>query len=257
MKQKTITALKQLFENEQLSREEVEILKSDKRKGVQQLIDTYEKKKQQQIELEQHFLKMCHYEQSYYDKGLYHIAGVDEAGRGPLAGPVVAAAVILPKQFKLLGLNDSKQLNETTREYFYKVIREQAVSYGITIISNEEIDEINIYEATKKAMTHSINKLAIQPDHVLVDAVTLDSIPYSTESLVKGDQKSISIAAASILAKVTRDRLMRDIHHQYPKYHFDRHMGYGTKLHFDMLKKYGPSPVHRKTFSPVRKLIDA
>ena len=193
MEPKTIKALKQLFDTNQISAADLERLKSDPRKGVQQLIHTYEKKKHEHMALENSFLKMRHYEQMYYDKGLDYIAGVDEAGRGPLAGPVVAAAVILPKHFKLLGLNDSKQLNEKTRDHFYNVIKEQAISYGIATISNDEIDKINIYEATKKAMIYAVNQLEPQPDHVLIDAVKLEKRHYSTESLIKGDQKSISI----------------------------------------------------------------
>ncbi len=198
---------------------------------------------------------MCTYERRYRSMGKRLIAGIDEAGRGPLAGPVVAAAVILPDNFKLLGLNDSKQLNKSKREEYYQIIVEQAISYGISIVENDVIDDINIYEATKLAMKQALNKLEPKADYVLIDAVELNNLPCSSESIVKGDAKSVSIAAASILAKVTRDSVMRTIHEQYPMYDFQSNMGYGTKVHMEKLKKFGASPYHRKTFAPVKETI--
>lgn len=256
MKEKTIIELKKMFAKDKINEEIIEMLKTDTRKGVKQLIKEYENKKLAVEQLENRFLEMTTYESKYYEQGRQYIAGVDEAGRGPLAGPVVAAAVILPKDFKLLGLNDSKQLNESTRNLFFQEIKEQAISYGISVVCNEEIDRINIYEATKVAMIHAIKQLEPQANHILIDAVKLEQVPFSTESIIKGDQKSISIAAASILAKVTRDQLMKDIHSNYPEYHFRTNMGYGTKQHIEMLKKYGPSPYHRKSFAPVRDLVN-
>lgn len=255
MKAKTIQTLKQLFDAGQLTDHDIALLKSDHRKGVQQIIKQYEKQKQEQLVLEQQLLAMMQIEQQYYKQGYRFIAGVDEAGRGPLAGPVVAAAVILPEDCRLLGLNDSKQLSERKRQALFEDIKRTAVSFSIAIITNEEIDELNIYEATKKAMAQAIKQLDPKPDHILIDAVPLELSSYSTESIVKGDQRSISIAAASILAKVTRDQLMKDIHKQYPMYQFDHHMGYGTKQHLELLRKYGPSPFHRKSFQPVRQVM--
>src|SRR5690625_2165232 len=208
------------------------------------------------IEMEQRFAEMCNYEKESYVKGRKYIAGIDEAGRGPLAGPVVAAAVILPKSFKLIGLTDSKQLSKQTREQFYEVIVAQAISYSVSIIDNHVIDDINIYEATKQAMIRSFKQLNIKSVHVLIYVVILDQLDISANSIIKGDQKSITIAAASIIAKETRDRLMADIHAEYPIYHFDSNMGYGTKHHINMLIKHGITPYHRKTFAPVRNVMN-
>lgn len=256
LKNKTINKIKEIFTSDHVDNETLKKLKGDQRKGVQQLIKTYEKKQLKMIEMEQRFAEMCHYEKESYVKGRKYIAGIDEAGRGPLAGPVVAAAVILPKEFKLIGLTDSKQLSKQKREDFYKVIVDQAISYSISIINNDVIDKINIYEATKRAMTDSIQRLDKKPDHVLIDAVKLDHLNLSTESIVKGDEKSISIAAASIIAKVTRDHLMAHIHAKYPAYDFNSNMGYGTKHHIDMLLKHGVTPYHRMTFAPVRNVLN-
>lgn len=234
----------------------LKILKEDRRKGVQKLIQTYEKKQLKKIEMTKAFEEMCQYENEGYVNGKKYIAGVDEAGRGPLAGPVVAAAVILPRDFKLIGLTDSKQLNKQTREHFYKVIVDQAICYAVSIIDNQLIDDMNIYEATKKAMIDSVQTLDQKPDHVLIDAVRLDQLDISSEAIIKGDQKSITIAAASIIAKETRDQLMVDIHAEYPAYDFDSNMGYGTKHHIEMLQKHGITPYHRQTFAPVRNVIN-
>lgn len=255
MERVSIKDLKEQFRTGDINEEMITELKSDERKGVQQLIASYERRKQKEQLLEANFFKMLHYENENYKKGIHCIAGVDEAGRGPLAGPVVAAAVILPKDFKLLGLTDSKQLNEKQRNEFYEKIVEEAVSYHVAIISNQEIDRINIFEATKKAMYTAIDQLNPQADHVLIDAVELNGLAATSEVIVKGDLKSITIAAASILAKVTRDRLMRNIHTKYPMYHFDSNMGYGTKQHLDMLAEHGATPYHRQTFSPVRQVM--
>ena len=256
MREKSIAVLRILFESEDITEESIDILRHDKRKGVQQLIKTYENRKKQKLKLESKFTEMCLYEQKSYNKGYTHIAGVDEAGRGPLAGPVVSAAVILPKNFKLIGLTDSKELSESKRNIFFDIIKREAISYGISIISNQVIDQINIYEATKRSMRDCISQLDPAPDHVLIDAVELDTLSCTSESIIKGDQKSITIAAASILAKVTRDRLMKEIHNQYPDYHFKKNMGYGTKQHLEMLEIHGATPHHRSSFAPVRKVIN-
>lgn len=256
MKQKSIAILKRLFELGEVNEKHIKQLKTDERIGVQKLIRTYEKKQEKHAMLGQKFLAMCHMEQRNYAEGCEYIAGVDEAGRGPLAGPVVAAAVILPKNFRLLGLTDSKQISETLRNNFFQIIVDQAISYGISVISNEKIDEINIFEATKRAMYNSLEKLDPQPDHALLDAVQLKHLPFTSEAIIKGDQQSISIAAASVLAKVTRDRLMRELHNEHPVYNFHSNMGYGTKHHLKMLKKYGVSPHHRRSYEPVRNVMN-
>ncbi|SFD81041.1 RNase HII [Lentibacillus persicus] len=251
MAKQSIALLKQLLESNQLDETAINKLKSDERKGVQQLIAKYERKKSAEFELENQFMRMSQYEQKYYADGYDYIAGMDEAGRGPLAGPVVAAAVILPSHFKLLGLNDSKQLNEKTRETYFTIIKNQAVSYGISVIDSKKIDEINIFEATKLAMYEAVNQLNPAPEHVLIDAVTLDALPCPSDVITKGDQKSISVAAASILAKVTRDNIMKDLHNAYPSYGFSSNMGYGTKQHIDAIKEQGITPYHRASFAPV------
>lgn len=252
MKKQSISNIKSMLINDKIDNKKIEELRLDDRKGVQQLIKVFDKNRNKKIILENKFEEMTYFEKKNYDKGSMYIAGVDEAGRGPLAGPVVAATVILPRDFMLLGLTDSKLLSETKRDEFFYIIIDQAVSYGISIVDNEKIDDINILEATKYAMKTCLNKLNLAPDHVLIDAVEIDSLPYSFESIIKGDFKSISIAAASIIAKVTRDRLMKELHDEYPVYGFDSNMGYGTKHHIEMLKKHGITPYHRKSFAPVR-----
>lgn len=179
------------------------------------------------------------------------VAGVDEAGRGPLAGPVVAAAVVLPRRFKLSGLDDSKRVNETDRQRFAKVILRRACGVGVGIASAQEIDAINILEATRLAMARALQALKPSPDYVLLDAVTLPSVRLPQRPVIKGDSLSVSIAAASILAKVTRDRLMMDFHRLYPSYRFNLHKGYATPEHLNLLDRFGPCEIHRKSFRPV------
>lgn len=256
LNRKTIAQLKELFQADQLDEKDILKLKEDERIGVQKLINAYENKLKRQKVLENMFLTMSKYEQYNYSKGHKYIAGIDEAGRGPLAGPVVAASVILPEDFKLLGLTDSKLLNESTRNNFFEYIKENAISYGIATISSEEIDRLNIYEATKLAMRNSLQMLNQKPDHVLIDAVFLDDLSCSSEVITKGDQKSITIAAASILAKVARDRLMKQLHNDYPLYDFNSNKGYGTKHHINMLRKHGVSSHHRKSFTPVKNAMN-
>lgn len=252
---KSIAILKQLFKAGEVNEELIATLKMDERKGVQSLIRSYENQKRKEKALEEKFMEMCHYEQTGHANGYQYIAGIDEAGRGPLAGPVVAAAVILPTDFVLLGLDDSKKVNEPTRRKFFSIIKERAISYGISIISSQKIDEINIFEATKLAMRDALMQLEPKPDHALIDAIKLDGLPCTHEAIIQGDAKSISIAAASILAKVTRDMLMKDIHNEYPAYDFASNMGYGTKHHMETLVKKGASPYHRRSFAPVRNVV--
>lgn len=198
---------------------------------------------------------MLEYEQNLYKSGIKLIAGIDEVGRGPLIGPVVAAAVILPKNFYNKDIKDSKKISEKKRNTLYKIIEENAISIGIGVISSERIDEINIYEATKEAMKEAINNLNIKPEHLLIDAMKLKTNIPST-SIIKGDAKSQSIAAASIIAKVYRDNLMYELDKVYPMYDLKNNKGYGTKKHLEAIQKYGVIKEHRKTFKPVTDTIE-
>lgn len=200
-------------------------------------------------------MDLLEYEKELYDKGIEFIAGVDEVGRGPLCGPVVACACILPKNYKLDGLNDSKKLSEKKREALYEILIKEAISYGIGIISPKRIDEVNIYQATKEAMYEAINNLNPKPEHVLIDAMPLELDVPST-SIIKGDAKSLSIAAASVIAKVTRDRMMIELDEKYPEYGFKSHKGYPTKKHVEAVKQYGVLDFYRFTFSPISDLIN-
>lgn len=188
------------------------------------------------------------YENEAFDNGFDCVCGVDEAGRGPLAGPVCAAAVILPKGCIIEGLNDSKKLSEKRREQLFDVITKKAVAYSIAMASEKEIDEINILQATFLAMCRAVESLEIKPDFVIVDGNRDPLLGIKTMTLVKGDALCESVAAASVLAKVTRDRYMLDMCEKYPEYQFQKHKGYGTKLHYEMIEKYGISDIHRKTF---------
>ena len=190
------------------------------------------------------------YEKELNNKGITLIAGVDEVGRGPLIGPVVASAVILPKDFKLDGLTDSKKLSEKKREEYFKIIKEKAIAVGIGIISEKRIDEINIYEATKEAMTEAINNLNVKPEHILIDAMPLE-LDIPSTSIIKGDLLSISISAASVIAKVTRDHMLYEIDKEYPMYDLKNNKGYGTKKHIEAIKQYGITKYHRLSYRPV------
>ncbi len=194
------------------------------------------------------------YERELREKGVTLIAGVDEVGRGPLVGPVVAACVILPEKFSLEGLTDSKKLSEKKREEFYDKIKEQALGIGVGIISEKRIDEINIYQATKEAMMEAIRSCPIVPEHILIDAMPLE-IDIPTTSIIKGDLKSITISAASVIAKVTRDRMMMELDQKYPMYDFIHNKGYPTKKHLDAIEKYGIIAEHRKSYGPVGKWL--
>jgi ribonuclease HII len=198
---------------------------------------------------------MKEYENELYKTGIKYIGGVDEVGRGPLVGPVVTACVILPKDYYDERINDSKKISEKKREELYDVIMNNALSVGIGVSSEKVIDKINILEATKKAMKEAINNCNIKPEHVLIDAVKLD-IDIPSTSIIKGDAKSQSIAAASIIAKVTRDRMMYELDKKHPEYGFAKNKGYGTKQHIEALYKYGPLKEHRKTFEPVTSIIN-
>ena len=187
-------------------------------------------------------------ENEIYDSGVSLICGVDEAGRGPLAGPVCAAAVILPRNIEIVGLNDSKKLSEKSREKLYDEICEKAMSFGIAFASVEEIERLNILNAAMLAMNRAIAQLEPQPELALIDGNRSSAIEINSRCVIKGDAKCADIAAASILAKVTRDRYMLEMAEKYPEYHFERHKGYGTKLHYEALREYGPCEIHRPSF---------
>lgn len=218
----------------------------DERAGVRAAVE----KGRKRIETYEKEVARCEalkkYEREY--AAYTHICGIDEVGRGPLAGPVVAGAVILPKDCDILYINDSKKLSEKKREELYDVIMEKAVSVGLGFVTPARIDEINILQATYEAMREAISKLKVKPDLLLNDAVTIPQVDIRQVPIIKGDAKSISIGAASIVAKVTRDRLMVQYDEVYPEYGFASNKGYGAQIHIDALKKYGPCPIHRKTF---------
>ncbi len=198
---------------------------------------------------EQRLLQLKEIDKEFFDMGLKYVCGIDEAGRGPLAGPVVVASVILPENSMIEGINDSKKVSESKREKLYDIILQEAISYGIGIIYQDEIDEINILQATKKGLHEAVMKMEIKPNVILVDALTgIDTLGIPYKSIIKGDAKSYSIGAASIIAKVTRDRIMREWDKVYPEYGFAGHKGYGTAKHIEAIKKYGLTPIHRRSF---------
>jgi ribonuclease HII len=226
-------------------------LEADERKGVQKLLGKWKKDLERKKLLEEKFYEMNAFERKYRKQGYKLIAGMDEAGRGPLAGPVCAAAVILPEDFYLPGIDDSKKLSSKKREDYDEIIRREAVAVSVIMIPAEEIDQINIYEATKKAMMSAAAALQPSPDFLLIDAMKIET-PFSSESIIKGDAKSISIAAASIVAKTARDRFMQDLAQKYPEYGFEQNMGYGTREHIAAIEAYGITPYHRKSFAPIK-----
>ena len=199
---------------------------------------------------EQRLMKLKQADKEFFDMGMNYVCGIDEAGRGPLAGPVVVASVIMPKDSMIEWVNDSKKVTEKRREILYEKILEEAISYGIAVIDQEEIDDINILQATKKGLTQAVTSMKIKPDVILVDALTgIDTLGIPYKSIIKGDANSYSIAAASILAKVTRDRIMREWDKIYPEYGFEGHKGYGTAKHIQAIREKGLCPIHRKTFT--------
>ena len=198
---------------------------------------------------EQRLLELKKIDKQYYDMNMKYVCGIDEAGRGPLAGPVVVASVIMKPDSMIEGVNDSKKISEKKREKLYELITHEAISYGVGIITQEEIDDINILQATKKGLTNSLNSMDIKPDMILVDALKgIDTLGIPYLSIIKGDATSYSIAAASIIAKVTRDRIMREWDKVYPEYGFATHKGYGTAKHIEAIRQYGLCPLHRRSF---------
>lgn len=223
-----------------------EIYRADERKGVQKLVEQGHKRIQALEQEKERLKQMREFEREYEHLG--YICGIDEVGRGPFAGPVVAGAVILPPDCEILYVNDSKQLSEKMREQIYDEIMEKAVSVAVGYASPQRIDEINILQATYEAMREAVSKLDVTPQILLNDAVTIPQITIPQVPIIKGDAKSISIAAASIVAKVTRDRLMREYDKIMPEYGFASNKGYGSKEHIEAIKKYGPTPIHRRSF---------
>jgi len=221
----------------------------DENAGILKLKDKVNKRLERYEKEKERLQKLMEYERAAKANGYHLIAGLDEAGRGPLAGPVAAAAVILPDSFYLEGLNDSKKVSPNVRDRLYDQIVKEAVSYSIVMVDNEEIDKINILNATKKAMSQAVRELSAKPDFLLLDAIELKDIDLPQLPLIKGDSKSASIAAASILAKVTRDRWIEKIDGKYPQYGFAKHKGYGTSEHIEAIGKYGLTEIHRRTFS--------
>lgn len=230
-------------------------LAQDERKSVIKLVAKYNKKIEKHILEKERLMDMWKIEKSIYSDNVTEIVGIDEAGRGPLAGPVVAAAVILPPFFLLEGLNDSKKISEKKRVILAEKIKKSAISWSVGIIDAKIIDEINILEATRHAMNDALNSLAVKGQFVFVDGIFNPVIKMKQKAIIKGDSYSASIAAASIIAKTYRDNLMYEYDKIYPEYGFKIHKGYGTKLHLDALKKYGPSPIHRRSFSPVSDVL--
>ena len=230
-------------------------LEQDSRSGVIQAIAKRKREIQKRIDEDERLEGMLAYEKECYARGIELIAGVDEVGRGPLAGPVVAAAVILPKACKIPGLNDSKKIPKSKHKEIYEAVLQEAIAIGIGIKDNHVIDQVNIYEATKLAMMEAVGQLEPQPQHLLIDAMKLD-LPISQISIIKGDANSLSIAAASIVAKVTRDQMMEEFDREYPGYDFAQNAGYGTAKHLAGLDKLGVTPIHRRSFEPVKSICE-
>lgn len=252
----TIKEIKeQLADIQQLDDPLLAELEQDSRSGVIQAIAKRKREIQKRLDEDERLEGMLTYEKECYARGIELIAGVDEVGRGPLAGPVVAAAVILPKACKIPGLNDSKKIPKSKHKEIYEAVLQNAIAIGIGVKDNQVIDQVNIYEATKLAMMEAIGQLDPQPQHLLIDAMKLDlSIPQT--SIIKGDANSLSIAAASIVAKVTRDQMMEEFDREYPGYDFAQNAGYGTANHLAGLYQLGVTPIHRRSFEPVKSMCE-
>ena len=249
-----VADIKALFETEQ-ALEILPFAQEDTRSSVQKLASSYIKRQEKELKEQQRLMGMYDYEGMFYDEGLYHVAGVDEVGRGPIAGPVTVAAVILPPMTLIPGLNDSKKLTEEKREALYDIIMNEAVAVSCISYSPEKIDELNIYEATRQAMYEAIRTLDVPAEAVVADAMKLPDLTIPVESIIKGDSKSANIAAASIIAKVTRDRYMKSLDEEYPGYGFGIHKGYYTELHKEAVEQQGVTPLHRKSFEPIKSIV--
>jgi len=234
----------------------IDEFKNDKRKGIQNIINHYNKKYNNYIKEIDRINCLWEYENSCCENNTELVAGIDEVGRGPLAGPVTAAAVILPRNCKIMYINDSKKLSKKKREILFDDIKEQAISIGIGIVPNCIIDEINILQATFEAMKIAIDNLNVKPQFIIIDGnMKIPNIAIPQKDIIKGDCKTISIAAASIIAKVTRDRIMTSYSQIYPEYYFEKNSGYGSQQHINAIEKYGVCPIHRKTFNKVKQFF--
>ena len=252
----TIKEIKEQLANiQQLDAPLLAELEQDSRSGVVQAVAKRKREIQKRLDEDERLEGMLAYEKECYSRGIELIAGVDEVGRGPLAGPVVAAAVILPKGSKIPGLNDSKKIPKSKHKEIYEAVLKEAIAIGIGVKDNQVIDQVNIYEATKLAMMEAIGQLDPQPQHLLIDAMKLD-LAISQTSIIKGDANSLSIAAASIVAKVTRDQMMEDLDQLYPGYDFAQNAGYGTANHLAGLHQLGVTPIHRRSFEPVKSMCE-
>lgn len=251
----TVQEIKALLEQRRLSREEIRRLAQDDRAGVRQAIQHWRRQQAEQMWERRRLYRLYNFERQYYARGWWRIAGVDEAGRGPLAGPLVVGAVVLPPECFITGLNDSKKLSEDERERLYEIITRVATAVSVYVVDVPTIEQLNIYHATVYGMEQAIHSLPVAPQALLVDAMVLPRVNLPQQALVKGDNRSASIAAASIVAKVTRDRIMREYDKQFPQYGFASHKGYCTAAHLAALARYGPCHIHRRTFAPVRKLL--
>lgn len=228
--------------------EAADFLKDDQRKGARNIGKALERKLANMALERSRINEMKKIEERYRDDGIEIIAGIDEVGRGPLAGPVVSCAIILPPECDLLHINDSKKISEEKRKYLFEQLKKKAVSLSVGVVSPETIDDVNILNATKKSMRLALEQLSVKPQMVLIDAVALEELDIRQMSIIKGDEKCYSIAAASIVAKVVRDDIMADLHEKYPEYNFLSNKGYGTKDHIEAIKIYGLSPIHRRSF---------
>lgn len=251
----TIQSIKKRLEQGEVTDTFLSQLKQDERVGVQKLVASYLRKREQERKEAVRLGEMWRFERMFREQGCQLIAGIDEAGRGPLAGPVVAAAVILPEDFDPTGLNDSKQLSAEERGTLRKRIERHAVAIGVGIVETDFIDTYNILQATYEAMRRAVAELPVRPDQLLIDAVKVPDLPIPQHAIIKGDQLSHSIAAASVIAKTVRDQWMIEQAARYPQYGFEKHMGYATPEHLAALAEWGPSPLHRRSFSPIREMV--
>ncbi|MFI3209802.1 MAG: ribonuclease HII [Peptostreptococcaceae bacterium] len=250
MKDKSVKEIKVLIEEIEVCEysKYIEILELDERKSVKDLAKKLVKKLDN-INKENERLELINeYENKAYKNGYLCVGGIDEAGRGPLAGPVVASVVIFKPNTKIEGLNDSKKLSEDKRNELFEIIKNEAIDYGIGIVNAKEVDELNILNATYEAMKKAVDMLDIKPDYLLMDACIVKDIKIDQEAIIKGDSKSISIAGASVLAKVTRDNIMKEYDREFPQYDFKKHKGYGTKDHYDAINNFGLCEIHRRSF---------
>jgi ribonuclease HII len=253
----SLTELRRLYLREErpLPTQVEAALRDDPRSGAQAILRAVERRRAKNRSEGRRLRQITSYERALWETGVECIAGVDEAGMGPLAGPVAAAAVVLPRDCRIVEVDDSKKLDAKTRERLAETIRKTAVAWSVVLVEPEEIDRINIYQAGIAAMKRAVLGLVPAPSHLLVDARRLDGLPMKCQAIIKGDRKSLSIAAASILAKTTRDAVMDELDRRYPGYGFERHKGYAVPEHYEALRRLGPCPAHRRSFQPVQEAL--